>query len=522
MKFICILCMAAFLSLSCGGGEPVSSCLAVVGGDSISVEEAAGLWANMPPGTRDTMLSDDSTSREFVRAVTVREMVELEVLRMGLDTLPEVISAGDSYGRLRSLTAIHILLLEEAAAGLDTEDLTLYRERMGRTAWYTLKEEGRTRTFGPEHLAEADPELGGYLMTMAPGEIVLLADGRNLTLDSMVVTDPELVEASAAHEDFQQFAVNRLVQVRAERALRKVLEEFIGYPPPLPDSAVIRSLSLHFSQGIPFQATDTVEAVTGFALTAGDLVGAVIREEYRRPVSPESETWLAALSIAVLSRQAAAVYLMNHHPGEFAIAFAGSDSVSMRAAVDILYGCFVVDCVQVTEDYLYEMYSELRGELTVPEKRTVLCVLLNDGEETAAFKEAVLAGTANALAGQLRGPLSTSAGGSDQQLSRPLMVNEIPSGLGPALFQLDAGDTTTWLGPAPYAPELCWITIRLVEVEPEHKPDFEEARYLLEQLATSELMAERYSFWMEELTARYKPVLNYPLIDRLPPDPGEW
>lgn len=514
--------MVLLLTLSCGGGKPVPDWLVIVDGDSISIGEAAGLWAEIPLGPRDTMLLTDSTSREFSRAVAIRRMVELEVSRLGLDTLPEIISVGDSYGRLKCLSALHILLLEEAAATVSTQDLTLYRERMGRTAWYTLEKEGHARTHGPEHLAEADPELGGYLMTMVSGETLLLADGRRLTLDSIVVTDPELVEAAAMDDDFEQFAEGRLVRSRAQMALRKVQEEFVGYPPPLPDSAAIRSLSLHFSRGTPIQASDTVVALTSFTLTAADLAGAVVREGYRGPVSPGSETWLAALSLTVTNRQAAAAYLMDNSPGEHTSAFAGSDSVSMRAAVDLLYARFVADHVQVTEEYLIEMYSELGGELTVPERRIVFSVLFNEGEETAAFREVVSSGTVDAFAGLIRGPLSISAGGNDQRVSRPLAINEVPSGLGPDLFQLDPGDTTTWLGPVPYSPELCWIAVRLLEVQPEHNPDFEEARIFLEQMAAAELGAERYALWMEELSARYKPVLNYPLIDSLSQDPGNW
>jgi len=521
MKLFCILCTAAFLVVSCGDGISDLSWLVKVDGDSIGTEEVALFWTDLPSVQRDAILSADSVAREFIRTVAVKEMVELEVLRLGLDTLPEVISAGDSFERIRSLSALHDLLLEEAAAELDTVDLSVYRDRMGRTVWYTLQEEGTVRVIGPEHLAETDTELGGYLMMMVPGDTLILEGDRRLTLDSIMVTDPELVEAAKAMEGFEQMAAERLIQVRTARALKEVKEEFTGYPPPLPDSGAIHSLSLHFSDGMPLVGSDTVIATRDYVLRSEDIAGAVMREESRGLVSPGSEAWLAAFSNVVLDRQAAVVYLAEHYPWKLAEFQNGRDSVCMNIAVDLLYRDYVTDSIHVTEERISALYSELRDQMIVPEKRTILSVLLDD-EQMSDFREALAAGTADILAEQLRGIPSIAADEENSHLSRPLITEEIPSGLGEALFGLDERDTTVWLGPVPYAPALCNVAIRLVDVIPEHTPGFEEAGFYLEDIAAAELENERFARWIEELSDRYGLVFNYQLIDSLQPDPGKW
>lgn len=517
------LFLAGLLALlSCGGGRPSDRDLFSIEGRATTVEQAAEMWNIMPSEFRRVILSSDSVQREFARAVATRNMIELEVSRLGIDTLPEIVSAGRAAGRMRSLAALHGLLREDASSRITPEDVDLYLDRMGRTVWYTISDGNYIRSAGPEHLPETEPPLGSLLSSMSPGDTAILDDGRTLTLDSLDVTDPELVEETAGIEGYRDLARDRLINAWTERSMERLQEEFLGYPAPVPDSTVIRSVAGHFSSGSPYRAADTVAAAAEFVLTAGDLVGSVNIEGARVPVSPESETWLAAFSMALLRRRAAASYLEENHPREYAEAFAEADSVSMNAAADLLYRRFVSDSVIVTEDDIHELYAGLQGELTVPERRSVLSVHLEDREETERFREAVSSGTAGLIADEFPGVSSISSPGSGGRLSRPLTVDEVPAGLGPRLFSLAREDTVTWLGPEPYSQGLCWVALRLADVHPAHQAELEEVRETLQDVAAAEMEAERYTEWISELHDRWQPRFNWELIDTLPPDPAAW
>lgn len=508
--------------LSCGGGRPADRSLFSIDGGTTTVEQAGEMWNTMPSEFRRVILSSDSVQREFARTIAARNMIELEVSRLGIDTLPEIISAGRAAGRMRSLAALHRLLREEASSRVSPEDVDLYLDRMGRTVWYTVSDGENIRSAGPEHLPETEPALSSLLASMSPGDTAILDHGRTLILDSLLATDPDLVEETAGIEGYRDLARDRLVNAWTDRSMERLEEEFLGYPAPVPDSAVIASVAGYFSSGSPYRAADTVAAAGGFALTAGDLAGSVKIEGARIPVSPESETWLTAFSIALIRRQAAAAYLAENHPREYAEAFAEADSVSMSAAADLLYSRFVTDSVMVTEDDIQELYARLQGELTVPERRSVLSVQLEDREEAERFREAVSSGTAGLIADEFPWVPSISSSHNGGRLSRPLTMEEVPAGLGPRLFSLAREDTVTWLGPEPYAQGLSWVALRLADVHPQHPAELEEVRETLEDMTAAGMEAERYAEWISELHARWRAEFNWELIDSLPPDPAAW
>lgn len=508
--------------LSCGGGRPSDRDLFSIDGRSSTVDQAADMWRTIPAEFRQVILSSDSVQREFARTLAAREMIELEVSQLGIDTLPEIVSAGRAAGRMRSIAALHGLLHEEASSRISPEDIELYLDRMGRTVWYTVSDGEIIRSAGPEHLAETEPSLASLLASMNPGDTAILDDGRSLILDSMKVTDPELVAETVEMAGFRDLARTRLVNAWTENSMERLQEDFLGYPPPVPDSAVIRSVAGHFSSGSPYRAADTVVAAAEFVLTAGDLVGSANIEGARIPVSPESEAWLVAFSMALMRRQAAASYLEENHPREYAEAFAEADSVSMSAAADLLYRRYVSDSVIVTEDDINELYAGLQGELTVPERRSVLSVHLEGREDAERFREAVSSGTASLIIDEFPCLSSISSPENGGRLSRPLTMDEIPAGLGPQLFSLAREDTTTWLGPEPYAQGLCWVAVRLADIHPAHQAELEEVRETLKDIAAAEMEAERYTEWISELHDRWQPQFNWELIDSLPSDPAAW
>ncbi len=412
------------LLASCGSGPEEAEWLAAVGGDTVSVEDAAATWAGMPEAARQAYLQMDDTAEEYVRSLTVRSMIASEIDRLGLDTLPRVVAAGNALCWRRSLTLYRELLAERQADSVN--------DSLG----------------------------GAWLEVTGGGEAA-------------------------------------------------------------PDSAALERLVGHYSEDAPLRAADTLVHLPPLLLTSGDMAGAVYRERSVALTAPESRAWMEAFCRAVLGRMLAAEMLAREAPELLEEACEGADSVRTSAAVDLLYERYVRDSVTVTEGDLVALYMEIGTDLTMPERRSAYAARFETEEEASAFKEALGSG-APPPSDLLRGFPELAADSAAGLLTVPLLPEEVPGGLGEAVFGLGEADTTEWLGPVPHEPGLCWAAVRLAEVHPEHVPGLEEAMPLLEDLLTQELESQRYGQWMTELERRYSPELNVRLIRTLPADPSAW
>ena len=522
MKYRYASVTLALLLIACGGSKTAGNWLAVAGGDTVTAAEASRIWLEMPESSRQLYLEKEDPAVDFLSSLVTRSMLEGEMERLSVDTLAEVFGSGDALIRRRSLPALSRLLKEIHMEEVSESDLELYRRLMGSTVWITVTDSLGLWSPDPVHLPELPVRLAEAVAEMEPGETLAMDGGPQVTLDSIRRTPRELVEAELNREDLDRYAADRIASTRASLRMKLLWRNFAEGGAVRFDPAAVNRLSDYYSGDSPLVSNDTLIYTSDFALTSGEAAGAVYYERNFVPVSPANPVWLREFCMTILRREAAARELYELYPERIDSYRADADSVRRAASADWLYRTFVSDSITVSRGELESLYVEIGPELTVSETRSFLALNLDSEDDLTGFRTAVAAGTIDDELDSYKGFPSLSADSTNSRITRPLLPSEVPGRLGDTLFALSPEDTTTWLGPAPYAAGLGHIAVRLVAVHPEHEPDFQEAIPALRDILSSELENSRYNRWMEELNQIYRPEINAELLRRLPENPAEW
>lgn len=502
---------------ACGGSGPAGEWLVATTEDTLTTAEASLVWQGMPESARQFILGKEDPAEAFLTSLTLKSMVQSETIRLGVDTLAQVMFAGDAYLGRNALPLYYEYVRQQCEDSLTGEDLETYMRLMGKTVWITITDS--LGSWSPEaiHLPELPPLLVTAVEGLEPGETAIIDGFAEVRLDSVHLTDPELVQMERERDDLEPFISERMVSSRAAFELQQNWRRFSDGGFVL-DPAAFARLCDHYSDGMPMFAGDTLVVLPGFLLTSDLVSGALLYERTVAPVSPSSSRWLEAFCETILRRQAA---LQALDPAIVAD-IRGVDSVKSATAFDVLYGMFVLDSIHISLEAVESLYQERGSELLVPETRSVVALQLSDDQDIALFRELRESGELDNALDSFEGFPALLADSTSEFLTRPLVPLEVPGRLGDSLFALDPADTLTWLGPVPYTAYLCNVALRLAKVYPEHTPEFDEALPALEDMLLDELETARFDAWVEELEERYGPVRNAERIEQLSRDPSEW
>ena len=514
-----VLCLLAF---ACGGGETVSGWLAVAGRDTVTAADASRIWLEMPESSRQLYLEKEDPAGDFLASIVTRSMLEGEMERLSIDTLSEIVSSGDALITRRSLPALSRLLKETAMDEVTERDLELYRRYMGNTVWITLTDSLGRWSPNPIHLPELPERLAEAVAEMEPGETLAMDGELRITLDSLRTTSRELVEAELRREDLDRHAADRIASTRASIRMQLIWRRITEAGAVRIDSTALQRLADHYAADRTLITDDTLLSISDFTLTSADVAGAVYYERNFVPVSPANPVWLREFCMTILRREAAARALYEMYPERINDFRGDADSVRTAASADWLYRTFVSDSVSMSRSDLESLYVEIGPELSVSETRSVLALNLDSEDDLVDFRTAVANGTIEDELDSFKAFPSLSADSSNPLLTRPLLPSEVPGGLGETLFALSTEDTTTWLGPAPYAAGMGHTAVRLAAVHPEHAPDFDEAIPVLEEILSAELENSAYNEWIADLKLIYRPKINTELLQELSKNPAEW
>lgn len=520
---LAVLALTLISTQGCRRAVSGDDWLFLVPGDTVTVKDAGLYWESLDPEVQLGFMSGTNPVGDFILAYTRRILVEHEMERLDILALPSIGYRVESWNRLQASRSVDAAIREEALQGVSDDEIEFYLDHLGLTVWYSTSHPGSgvTTTSPATVLSEMPPSIGGILAQLQPGQSAECPDGRILTLDSILGTDPALVAAML--EDSAStisFGRNRIAQQRAAAALDSLRTVSLAAAAPRFDEQAFSSFAEMVAGGVSPSSPETLFTSSAGVWTAARMVEEIRVEGMNGPVQPSDTSWLMAFAEVLIPRRALAGRLEALDPEAFSALAEETEGYRMRLAADTLYRMFVTDSIDVTAEMLDSAYAASTPMLA--ERRSVLCVVLRDTSEVQAFRRSVTADGANGFLseGSHAGFPTLAASPEDPALTRPLFVEEVPAGLGDAVFSTE--DETVWFGPVPYAPMEAWIAVRLDSIHPARQATLEEASQRIE----GEIMASHsqilFEEWMRSIEVRYGLDINEDVLDRLPADPSEW
>ncbi len=288
---------------------------------------------------------------------------------------------------------------------------------------------------------------------------------------------------------------------------------------PAFDRRAFEKLAGWFAGDSSFSPGDTLVTSAWGTWTAAQMAAEIDVERSAGFVFPADTAWLYTFAGVLVNRSATAGEFAARHPARADSVLRASRDWVMPMAVDSLFFDTVASGLEVTDEMLDSAWAA--DPPLIPEKRVIQCVVVPP-DSLEGFRRAIAAGTAAEASAGLGWVPALSNALQPGQITRPLLSAEIPLGLGGAVFDLDPADTTTWLGPAPYAGGSGHLAVRLVEVIPEHESAREEAVELLERRILEAALERRLDAWLAEMDERYGLEINEAILADLPEDPASW
>jgi hypothetical protein len=223
----------------------------------------------------------------------------------------------------------------------------------------------------------------------------------------------------------------------------------------------------------------------------------------------------------MLEVEALVAYLSTAAPDSMELITRERDSWLLSVCSESLYVDEVSNVIEVTPEMTREMFEGLTELPVIEEKRSIECVEIRL-DRVDDYTEALEAGTVDALLDEMVVMVELSATDPPTMLTRPLSIDEVPSGHGEAVFSLGRGDTTAWSEPLVLVEGFSCFAFRLCDVYPAHEATFEDIEAELVDVLRTSLEEERTNEWLLELEERYGLRINEDILDDLPADPAMW
>ncbi len=257
-------------------------------------------------------------------------------------------------------------------------------------------------------------------------------------------------------------------------------------------------------------------------MTASDFVQEIEYQKGFMPVQPEDAVWLEWLIGITLLNDALMHYFAEINPEAYADLSVERVFWMMSIASDKLFADEVYDGIRIPQDLLHDEFDNLIEIPLIPEKRSVQCVQIQSAD-VATYETALSEG--NGIDSIIEGCgfwKLLSKDSPPSNITRPLLMEEIPGFRGEEVFAMLPGDTVTWSSLSSLFEDYEYMAFRLVGIFPSHEATFEEIEEYLHQIVRARLEEERTSVWLEELGEKYSLSINEDILSSLPSDPALW
>ena len=241
------------------------------------------------------------------------------------------------------------------------------------------------------------------------------------------------------------------------------------------------------------------------------------------PVQPEDTVWLEWFIVITLYKDALMHYFAEVvNPDEYAGLSAERDSWMLSIASDKLIADEVYNTISITPESLRNEFDSLTEIPVIPDKRSIQCVQIQS-DDVFAYETALSEGNSvDSIIESCDFWVLLSKDIPPSNITRPLLMEEIPGFRGEDVFAMLPGDTIAWSDLSPLFEDYTYTAFRLVEIFPQHTATFEEIEEDLYWIVRARLGEERTSIWLEELSEKYSLSINEDLLSSLPSDPALW
>lgn len=502
MRMIAVLAIAVAVSATGCSQSKVGGDQWIIAspGDTLTVSDAAAVWSSLNPEERAFFTSSDDPAGAFVEALAGKAALERLVTDSGLLRDPELLAMTECWLRVESAMAARNLIAEEETASVNEADIEFWRRNQGVAVWFSADS---ACPVGPFAIAELPRALATTLDRLAPGEAASLEGFGVVRLDSLVrnpvqaVEQPDSLVALIIGGERERFGYLREYTRLIEEGGTGISQGFMNLSELPEDSVVIHSPLGRWTRSqieteIAFLKTRFPQ-VEASAQWAGMMLENLVMQSHFRNVL-ESDHPQVADSI----REASLAYLQGQ-------------------AAETLLKQYLDSAVTVSREDLEEEYSLLPESPVSPERR-IFSIAAAGIEELPELRLAVAAG------GDIEGYPGVeglAVQGSDPGVSRPLVRADMPGDAASVLFGTASDDTLTWFGPFEVSQGV-FAAFRLREVLPSRPATIEEMEPQLVESARRRLEAGATEVYLNELQVRMQIIVNEDVIDRLPPDPGQW
>ena len=461
---------------------------------------------------------------EFIVSLARKQMIIREILRLNYLQRPDIIALGNAWIRRQASLLARETIIAAAEESITDEDISFFKDHMGTTVWYTvLPESPGEMQFGPAHLPELSRELAVHLDSMHSGDELPLSDGTLIRCDSFVVTDPVLVSETLENsERVTDFAFQRLSAAGGKADLERITDSILSAAEPGINDTAINNLTLYYSGLEDLIPEDSIVISRRGIMTASDFVQEIDYQSGFMPVQPEDAVWLEWFIENTLLNDALMHYFAAVNPEAYADLSTEREAWMLSIASDELFSDEVYSVIRITPGLIRNEFDNLIEIPIIPEKRSIQCVQIQS-DDVYAYETAL--SEANSVDSIIEGCgfwKLLSKDDPPSNITRPLLLEEIPGFRGEEVFSMLPGDTVTWSSLSSLFEDYEYMAFRLVEIYPPHMASFEELEEDLYNIVRARLEEERTSVWLEELGEKYSLVINEDLMPSLPSDPALW
>jgi len=517
-----ILAAAAMIAaLGCGGPDEPGDWVAVVDGDTITVEEVTGQWNGMRNRERMLFLESQRPDSALVESMVNRELLKLAAREAGYLELPEFRAMRRAWTRIEQSIAAREKINREHLAGVGRDEIESYRSRMGEICWLTMYPE-RDGDQISMHVLDLPWERLMLIDTMDPGETGVDETGKPFRLDSITRVSPaESPQIDPATYD--DSLLTRMIGAgRTRSAVRSMVEEALDTLPARVDTAGIFGLSAFLAGRIP-EPPEGILLESGLGSWDGpEMAVEASMAKSRFPLDPRLPAHLLFLVENLLRQSVLSLYLEQNYPEMADSIKSQAESFLLRTAAESLYVDSVLAISLPDSADLRRTWESAGENIEVSERRSLELVTLPGSDFVHRFTEMREAGRLAELLPSLPFVEEFSADSPPSRFTRPLRWEDLPPEVASRAFDLSPTDTTVWVGPIS-VPDSGWTAFfRLNDTVPAGHYDYETSLPEVAEITRQRLEEERTRDLLQFLESRYAAEINWQLLRKLPDDPSDW
>ncbi|MFO7950654.1 MAG: hypothetical protein R6U36_09825 [Candidatus Fermentibacteraceae bacterium] len=508
-------------ALGCGAPDEPGDWIAVVGGDTITIEDVASQWNGMRNRERTLFLETERPDSALVESMVNRQLLKLAAREAGYLDLPEFRAMRRAWSRIEKSIAAREEINREHMAGVSRDEIESYRSRMGEICWLTMYPDRDGEQISM-HVLDLPWERLMLIDTMDPGETGVDETGKPFRFDSITRVSPaESPQIDPAMYD-DSLLTTMIGAGRTRSAVRRMVEEALDTLPASVDSAGIFGLSAFLAGRIP-EPPEGILLESGLGSWDGmEMAVEASMAKSRFPLDPQLPGHLLFVVENLLTQSVLSRYLERTHPEVADSIESQAESFLVGAAAESLYVDSVLAMSVPDSADLRQTWESAGDTINVSERRSLELVALPGRDFEHRFTEMREAGRLAELLPALPFVEELSADSPPSRFTRPLRAEDLPPEVAGRAFNLSPADTTEWVGPIG-VPDRGWtVFFRLRETIPAGRYDYETSLPEVAEITRRRLEEDRMRELLQSLKSRFGAEINRQLLRELPDDPSDW